>query len=103
MNAIGIIEIAGGPLMIVGLLTRLTAAVLAGDMVAAIIVSAIRASSSASHSRPRMAAMLVLLWTGPGRRALDRHAFIKRPKGRSIIHLFRRGGGPALPSMVQSV
>ena len=64
----GVIELVGGLLLITGILTRLAALALAGDMVAAIIVSGIARGEAVSLTLApaELAAMLVLLWTGPG-------------------------------------
>ena len=71
--AIGALEIAGGVLLLVGLLTRLTALVMAGDMVGAIVLSGIEEGETISLTlAPAMlAVMLLLIWAGPGVRALD--------------------------------
>ncbi len=73
--AIGTIEVVGGALLIVGLGTRLASLVLAGDMVGAIIVSGFGESElvSLTLAPALLAAMLYLLWIGPGARSLDRH------------------------------
>lgn len=72
--AIGALELVGGALLIVGLATRLAALGLAGDMVGAIIVSGILRGEAISLTLApaQLAAMLYLLWAGPGCRALDR-------------------------------
>jgi putative oxidoreductase len=70
--AIGAIEVIGGLLLIAGLLTRPAAAVLAGDMVGAIVVSGIARGEviSLTLAPAEFLAMLVLLWTGPGATSL---------------------------------
>jgi putative oxidoreductase len=72
--AIGVIELAGGLLLIVGLATRAAALVLAGDMVGAIVVSGIGLGEAVSLTLApaQLAICLFLLWTGPGSPALDR-------------------------------
>jgi putative oxidoreductase len=72
--AIGVIEVVGGLLLMVGLLTRLAALVLAGDMVGAIIASGINRGElvSLTVAPAELAVCLYLVWTGPGRFALDR-------------------------------
>jgi putative oxidoreductase len=72
--AIGVIEIVGGLLLVLGLLTRLAALVLAGDMVGAIVASGINKGEpiSLTLAPAELLACLYLLWTGPGRSALDR-------------------------------
>jgi putative oxidoreductase len=65
---IGVIELVGGLLVALGILTRPAALVLAGDMVGAIVVSGIAKGEmvSLTLAPAQLAAMLVLLWTGPG-------------------------------------
>ena len=72
--AIGVVEVVGGVLLVLGLLTRPAALVLAGDMVAAIIVSGIALGEGVSLTvaPAELAVCLYLLWTGPGMLALDR-------------------------------
>jgi len=72
--AIGVVEIVGGLLLVLGLLTRPAALALAGDMVAAIIVSglALGEDVSLTVAPAELAVCLYLLWTGPGMLALDR-------------------------------
>lgn len=72
--AIGVLEVVGGALLIVGLLTRLAALALAGNMLGAIVVSGIGEGEvlpSLTLAPVLLAAMLFLLWVGPGRHALD--------------------------------
>ncbi len=71
--AIGVIEVIGGVLLIVGLGTRLAALVLAGDMVGAIAVSGIGEGEVISFTLApfQLAVMVYLLVVGPGRRSLD--------------------------------
>jgi putative oxidoreductase len=70
---IGVIEVVGGLLLIVGLATRLAALVLAADMIGAIIVSGFAKGEiiSLTLAPVQLALMLLLLTVGPGRRALD--------------------------------
>jgi putative oxidoreductase len=65
---IGVIELVGGILLVVGLRTRPAALVLAGDMIGAIVVSGIARGEmiSLTLAPAQLVAMLVLLWTGPG-------------------------------------
>ena len=72
--AIGVVEVVGGLLLVLGFLTRPAALVLAGDMVAAIIVSGIALGEGVSLTvaPAELAVCLYLLWTGPGILALDR-------------------------------
>jgi putative oxidoreductase len=71
--AIGVIEVVGGLMLIAGLGTRLAALVLAGDMIGAIVVSGFGQGElvSLTLAPAQLAAMLYLLWSGPGRAALD--------------------------------
>jgi putative oxidoreductase len=71
--AIGVLEVAGGLMLIAGLLTRLAALALAGDMVGAVVVSGIKEGEiiSLTLAPALLVTMLVLLWTGPGARAVD--------------------------------
>ena len=67
------LEVVGGVLLIVGLLTRAAAALLAGDMVGA-IVTAGRVEGGAINlglAPALLVGMLFLLWAGPGRWAAD--------------------------------
>ncbi len=72
--AIGVIELVGGALLIVGLATRLAALVLAGDMVGAIVLDGIMEGGAISLTLAPalLVVMFVVLWTGPGHHALDR-------------------------------
>ena len=65
---IGLVELAGGLLLIIGVLTRPAALVLAGDMIGAIIVSGIAKGEiiSLTLAPAELVVMLVLLWAGPG-------------------------------------
>lgn len=71
--AIGVLEIAGGALLLVGLLTRVVALVMAGDMVAAIALSGVKEGEvvSLTLAPAMLAVMVVLMWAGPGSRSLD--------------------------------
>jgi putative oxidoreductase len=70
---IGLVEVAGGLLLITGVLTRPAALVLAGDMVGAIVVSGLAKGEliSLTVAPAELVAMLVLLWLGPGRYVID--------------------------------
>jgi putative oxidoreductase len=63
--AIGAVEVVGGLLLLLGLATRLTALVLAGDMVGAIAVSGIKEGEpiSLTLAPVLLAIMLLLLWS----------------------------------------
>ena len=71
--AIGVLEIAGGLMLIAGLGTRLAALALAGDMVGAIVVSGIKEGEivSLTLAPAELVTMIVLLFTGAGSRSLD--------------------------------
>jgi putative oxidoreductase len=71
---IGVVELVGGVLLIIGLATRPAAIVLAGDMVGAIIVSGIALGElvSLTLAPAELGLCLFLIWTGPGAFALDR-------------------------------
>ena len=88
--AIGVIELIGGLLVIVGFLTRPAALVLAGDMVGAIVVSGIAKGEviSLTLAPAELLAMLGLLWTGPGRHALRPSPPVAKP-ARRLAELFR--------------
>jgi putative oxidoreductase len=64
--AIGVIEVAGGLLLITGLATRLAALVLAGDMLGAIVASGLRKGEliSLTLAPALLAGMVFLLWAG---------------------------------------
>jgi putative oxidoreductase len=70
---IGVIELVGGLLLILGLATRPAALVLAGDMVGAIVVSGIALGEpiSLTLAPAELLLCLFLLWKGPGAYALD--------------------------------
>ncbi len=71
---VGVLEIVGGALLIAGLLTRVVALALAGNMVGAIVVSGIGEGEvlpSLTLAPALLAAMLFLIWVGPGARAVD--------------------------------
>jgi putative oxidoreductase len=70
---IGVIELVGGLLLIVGVLTRPAALVLAGDMVGAIVVSGVAKGEliSLTLAPAELAALLLLLWAGPGVHSLS--------------------------------
>jgi len=78
--AIGVLETVGGALLIAGLATRIASAVLAGNMVGAIIVSGIGRGEliSLTLAPAQLLATLFLLWIGPGRWAADRRNAARR-------------------------
>lgn len=71
---VGIVELVGGLALIVGLGTRIAAAILAADMVGA-IATAGRVEGGTFNlgvAPALLILMLILLWTGPGMWSLDR-------------------------------
>jgi putative oxidoreductase len=70
--AIGVLELVGGGLVIAGRLVRPAALLLAGDMIGAIVVSGLAHGEliSLTLAPVELVAMLVLLWSGPGRYTL---------------------------------
>jgi putative oxidoreductase len=71
---IGVVEVVGGVLLIAGVYTSLAALVLAGDMVGAIIVSGVAKGEivSLTLAPAELAAMLIVIWAGPGAHRLGR-------------------------------
>lgn len=72
--AIGVLEIGGGALLLIGLATRLVALAMAGNMVAAIALSGIGEGEvvpSLTLAPLLLAGMVFLIWVGPGNRSLD--------------------------------
>jgi len=70
---VGALELLGGTLLIVGLLTRPAAFLLACNLVGA-IATAGRVDGGSFHlgvAPTMLAAMVFLVWAGPGRLALD--------------------------------
>jgi putative oxidoreductase len=78
---IGVVELVGGLLLILGVATRPAALVLAGDMIGAIIVSGIALGEviSLTLAPAELLVCLFLLWTGPGAFALD-HRIARRSR-----------------------
>lgn len=73
---VGALEILGGALLIAGLLTRLAALALAGNMLGAIAFSGLGEGEvvpSLTLAPALLAAMIFLLWAGPGVGSVDRH------------------------------
>jgi putative oxidoreductase len=67
--AVGVVELVGGLLVMIGFLARPAALVLAGDMIGAIVVSGIAKGEliSLTLAPAELFVMLVLLYIGPGR------------------------------------
>jgi uncharacterized membrane protein YphA (DoxX/SURF4 family) len=77
---VGTLELVCGALLVVGLLTRPAAFLLAGNMVGA-IATAGRVDGGSFNlgvAPTLLVAMLFLLWAGPGHLALDRHFSVVR-------------------------
>lgn len=71
---VGVLELVGGLLLIVGLLTRPAALALAGNMIGAIATGG-RVEGGIIHlglAPALLVVMLILLWTGAGDRSFDR-------------------------------
>jgi putative oxidoreductase len=80
---IGCLEIAGGILLLAGLATRPAALILVGVMVGAIVVSGIAEGEvipSLTLAPALLAAMLFVLWAGPGAGSLDERLLSRRPE-----------------------
>ena len=89
---VGVVELLGGVALIVGLGTRIAAALLAANMVGA-IATAGRVEGGAFNlgvAPLMLVSMLVLLWAGPGMWSIDRRL---ARRGRST----RRGDRAARP------
>jgi putative oxidoreductase len=81
-DAVGVLELTGGVLLAVGLATRPVAALLAADMVGAIVVSGILHSETVSLTLAPalLVAMAALLALGPGRLSLDSELSARRSR-----------------------
>jgi putative oxidoreductase len=79
---IGVVEIAGGALLLIGLATRPAALILGAVMVGAIVVSGIGQGEvvpSLTAAPALLVAMLFLLWSGPGLGSGDERRLRSRP------------------------
>ena len=74
VHLVGLLELAGGLMLVLGLLTRLAAAGLAVNMAGAVLTAGIRVGGPIhlGVAPALLVAMLYLLWAGPGAPALDR-------------------------------
>ena len=80
---IGVVEIGGGLLLVLGLLTRLAALMLAGNMVGAISTAGVKVGG-AFHlgvAPTLLLIMLFLVWAGSGPAALDNRLVERLPDG----------------------
>src|SRR5712691_4654621 len=79
---IGVIETVGGVLLIVGLVTKLAALVLSGDMVGAIASAGVNEGGvlNLGLAPALLATMLFLLWAGSGPAALDQRLLCNRDR-----------------------
>jgi putative oxidoreductase len=78
--AVGVVELAGGAMLVLGLGTRLAALALACDMTGA-ITTAGRVEGGPVHlglAPVLLVTMLLVLWIGPGDRSLDRRLLSSR-------------------------
>ena len=80
--AIGVLEIVGGALLVLGLLTPFVALAMAGDMVGAIVLSGIKEGEwiSLTLAPALLVIMLLLLWTAS--RSRSRSPAEPRPRPR---------------------
>jgi putative oxidoreductase len=81
---VGVIEIGGGLLLLMGLLTRLAALALAADMIGAIVISGLGRGELVSLTLAPLllVAMISLLRLGAGCWSLDRRMALKATHGR---------------------
>ena len=91
--AVGVIEISGGLLLAIGLLTRLTALALAADMLGAIVVSGLARWETVSLTLAPilLAAMIILIRFGAGDWSLDRHLAAHLSRRRAAFLLIFSG------------
>jgi putative oxidoreductase len=96
--AIGVIELGGGALLVVGLASRLAAVLLAGDMVGAILTGG-RVDGGLVHlglAPALLVVMLTLVWTGPGGWSIDDRLL------RTRRHILQSPIRPARPALARS-
>ncbi|MEX0665492.1 MAG: DoxX family protein [Acidimicrobiia bacterium] len=72
---VGILEIVGGALLIVGFATRFAAGTLALNMVGALLTAGrvVGGDFHLIYAPTLLVLMLVLVWVGPGRSSVDNH------------------------------
>jgi putative oxidoreductase len=82
---VGVVEVIGGLLLVLGLLTRLEAIALAADMVGAIAVSGVARGEliSVTLAPLLLVAMIALMWLGAGAWSLDHRLAANLNGGRS--------------------
>src|SRR3954452_16522013 len=70
---IGVVEVGGGVLLILGLVTRMAALMMGGDMIGAITIAGPKEAGQTHFglAPALLIAMLYLLWAGAGRWSLD--------------------------------
>jgi putative oxidoreductase len=84
---VGIVEVAGGTLLVLGIASRLVALMLAGNMAGAIATGG-RVDGGPIHlglAPALLAVMLVIVWVGPGRWSLDRRLGSARAAARRAL------------------
>jgi putative oxidoreductase len=88
-NAIGVLELTGGVLLVLGLATRPIALALAGDMVGAIVVSGILRGEDVSLTLAPalLVATTALIVLGPGRLSLDAELWARTSGARRTTRL----------------
>jgi putative oxidoreductase len=86
-DAIGALELLGGILLIAGLVTRVLALLLAGDMIGAVVLSGLVRGETISLTLAPvlLVTMLGLLVLGPGRLSLDAKLLARRSRARGLI------------------
>ncbi len=79
---VGLLEIVGGLMLVVGLLTRLAAAALAMNMAGAVLTAGINVGGPIhlGLAPALLVTILYLLWAGPGEPALDNRLDASRPR-----------------------
>jgi putative oxidoreductase len=84
--AIGVVELGGGSLLLLGLLTRPAAVMLAGNMIGAISTGG-RVDGGPVHlglAPTLLVTMLVLVWLGAGRYSVDAALLRRLRRGRPV-------------------
>jgi putative oxidoreductase len=78
--AVGVVEIVAGALLVVGLLVRPSALVLALNMVGALLTAGrvVGGSFHLVYAPALLVLMIFLMWAGPGRTSIDEHLHARR-------------------------